>query len=527
SLRPTAALATTAAAVAGGLYLVLRPGGFVERFHNVLTGGHELGNLATPLSFAQVAGIWPTGDFRFAPSAGALTDALIGLAVLCAAAGVLLALRERRHELVLYVACALTGALLVDLVAAPWLGAKALASASPAIPLAALTALAIAWQHLGTPGRRHGPSKDLPGAAYPADRATVEDRPDTHGWRRGSGRADALSLAAPLAGCAIAFAIGWSNVLAYHDVNLAPRAQFAELAQIGQRIAGDGPTLITEYQPYAARHFLRQAAPEGVSELREREDQLISGTVLEKGQSADIDQIQLRSVLAYRTLVLQRSPVTSRPPSPYRLTLTDAFWEVWQRPPRPRPTVLWHLPLGNPTEPGSVPDCSTLLGLASRGGVRRVIGAPAENPLVAPLRIGSYPAAWATGDEQLAPRGSGSASLTLAVPRAGRYAVWLGGSTRGPLSIAIDGRPVGTALLDIQEPGQYIRFGSTRLGAGPHTVLLRHGSSLWRPGTGGPPEAIGPLVLSRLAPRPPLLALPANRARELCGRTLDWVEGVG
>ena len=151
---------------AAGAYLVLRPGGFVERFRGVLTGSDELGNLVKPLGVEQVVGIWPTGDFRFAPAALGATYALIGVAVLCAAAGFLLALRAGRRELVLYVLCALAGAALVKALAAPWLGAKALASASPAVPLAALTAVALAWERRGAligriAGRPGGPPVGL------------------------------------------------------------------------------------------------------------------------------------------------------------------------------------------------------------------------------------------------------------------------------------------------------------------------------------------------------------------------------
>jgi hypothetical protein len=487
SLPPTWALGAGLAATTAGAYLVLRPGGFVEHFHAVLTGGHELGNLAAPLSVAQVAGIWPTGDFRFAPSAATATGVLIGLVLLCAVAGLAFALHERRRELALYLLCALAGALLVDVAAAPWLGAKALASASPALPLAALTALCVAWER----------------------------------------RPHAAGAAILLAGGAIAAGIVWSNVLAYHDVSLAPRTQFAELAQIGTRIAGQGPTLMTEYQPYGARHFLREAAPEAASELRMREDPLIAGGLLEKGLSVDIDQLQLQAVLVYRTLVLQRSPLASRPPAPYRLTFADRFWEVWQRPAKLRQPVLWQLPLGDATHPGAVPSCATVMRLSSRRGVRSVLAAPVVNPQVVALTAGTHPVAWATSGSQLAPVGSGTARVTADVARAGRYSVWLGGSTRGPLSVSIDGRRVGAALQEIQEPGQYIPFGALAMSAGRHTVTLRYGGEQWRPGTGGPPEAIGPLVLRREAPRPPLLALAPASAHELCGRTLDWVEGLG
>jgi hypothetical protein len=503
-------------ALAGGAYLVLRPGGFVARFRGVLTGSSELGNLVKPLSIEQIAGIWPTGDFRYAPVALTATHALIGVAALCAAGGVALALRDRRRELVLYVACALGGALLVDAVAAPWLGAKALASASPALPLAALCAVTMAAASVAR--RLAVVAGSIPRrAAFVA--ASVPRR---------------LAIAtAFVAGGAIAVGIVWSNVLAYHDVNLAPRAQFAELAAIGERIAGEGPTLLTEYQPYGVRHFLREAAPESPAELRMREDPLISDELLEKGESADLDQIQLQAVLVYRTIVLQRSPVASRPPLPYRLTFANRFWEVWQRPATLTRPVLWHLPLGDATHPGAAPGCATVERLARRPGVALLVAAPVVNPQVVTLAASSHPPAWTSG-AQLAPSGRGTARLTVQVASAGRYSVWLGGSTRGPLTIQIDGRRVGEALQEIQESGQYIPFGEIALAAGWHTVALRYGGGAWRPGTGGPPEAIGPLVLRREAGpqgealgRESPIALPPRSAHALCRRTLDWVEGLG
>ncbi len=317
-----------------GAYLVLRPGGFVEHFKAGLTGESQLGNLVKPLSVQQVAGIWPDGDFRFPPDAPAATHVLIVLAVLFAALGLFLALRDGRQEFVLYVFCALAGGLLVFLIGAPWVGGKALASASPALPFAALTA--VAWPELLPTDRlaRAGPAPSAP---------------------RREAALGAWDAVRALGACAIAGGILWSNVLAYHDVSLAPRAQFEELAEIGTRIAGQGPTLMTEYQPYGARHFLREAAAEAASELRERDDPLLSGQLLAPGASTDIDQIQLPSVLVYRTLVLQRSPVGSRPPSPYRLILAGHYWEVWQRPPTLPYTILWHLPLGEETQPGGVP----------------------------------------------------------------------------------------------------------------------------------------------------------------------------
>ena len=94
--------------------------------------------------------------------------------------------------------------------------------------------------------------------------------------------------------------------------------QLAELETIGHRFAGDGPTLMTEYQPYGVRHFLRNLDAEGASELRVRPVTLRNGGVLGKAQYADLDAFDLSAVLVYRTLVLRTSPVASRPPSVVR-----------------------------------------------------------------------------------------------------------------------------------------------------------------------------------------------------------------
>ena len=67
---------------------------------------------------------------------------------------------------------------------------------------------------------------------------------------------------------AILAGVLWSNALGYHDVSLAPYAQLHELESIGGELSGKGPTLMTEYQPYGVRHFLRSGDAEGASELR-------------------------------------------------------------------------------------------------------------------------------------------------------------------------------------------------------------------------------------------------------------------
>src|SRR5439155_4083138 len=118
----------------------------------------------------------------------------------------------------------------------------------------------------------------------------------------GAGLAYRRVVEAGVAALAIAVGVLWSNVLQYHDVSLAPRAQLHELEVIGNRFAGAGPALMTDYQAYGVRHFLRRDDAEGASELRVRYDYLTNGQTLDKGESADIDRFRLDGVLVYRTL---------------------------------------------------------------------------------------------------------------------------------------------------------------------------------------------------------------------------------
>ncbi len=283
-----------------------------------LTSSSELGNLIHPLLAAQYVGIWPVGDFRLHPDHVAFTDALIAIAVLCAAVGGWAAWRRRVTALLLYAGGAALGTAAIVLYASPWVAAKALASTSPSFLLLALLGAAALVQ-----GVTSGVGGRLPRLLGAATR-----------------NASALGL---LALTLLFTGVALSDALAYHDVNLAPYAQLAELQSIGHQIAGQGPTLITEYNPYAARHFLREAQAEGASELRYRPVALRDGSEVAKGESVDTDAISLPELLHYRTLVLRRSPAQSRPPSVYRLIRAGSYYDVLaatarQQPPlNPRP----------------------------------------------------------------------------------------------------------------------------------------------------------------------------------------------
>ena len=308
-----------------------------------LTDAGARGNLVGPLEPAQAAGIWPAADFRYHPDAELAAYALI--AVACAAAVAGLAWSRRRGEPgpLLYVLGALVSCAALVLVGSPWVGGKALATASPAIPFAAVL-----------------------GAGWLASRGL---RP----------------LAAALA-AVVAAGVLWSNALGYGGASLAPHDQLAELERIGERVAGQGPTLMTEYEPYGARHFLREADPEGISELRRHTIPLRDGSTVQKGASADTDRIDPAALGFYRTLVVRRSPAQSRPPSPYRLIWRGRSYEAWQRPAAASP-LPERIPLGDAHDPYGVPACAAVRRLARDGDLLAAAGEPPRrDPHPAPDR---------------------------------------------------------------------------------------------------------------------------------------------
>jgi hypothetical protein len=323
-----------------------------------------------------------------------------------------------------------------------------------------------------------------------------------------------------VAAVAIAGGVVWSNVLAYRDVNLAPRAQLAELEEIGEDFAGQGPALMTEYQPYGVRHFLRRLDPEGSSELRRRPVFLRSGRVAAKAEYVDLDDIRLVDLLVYRTLVLRRSPTVSRPPAPYRLVRRGRWYDVWQR--EDVPAVAEHLPLGSQVKPSAVPSCAEVRALGGKG---LLVAPPRAPSVVAALDGGPLPAGWLpVGGGAVLPSRGGTLTVPVALDRGGPYRVWVGGSVRGKLAASVDGVEVGSATSQLQPAGQWLDLGAVALLAGSHDVALAVSLPASDPGTGGGGFPLGPLALEPLRGENALIetAEPGN----LCGRELDWVEAL-
>jgi hypothetical protein len=456
------------------------------------SGSAGLGNLLHPLSDLQVLGIWPTGDFRTRPQSIPITYVLLAVSALAVIAGLLASIRRRSWGLALYVGAAGGGALAVIVLGkighgSPWLDGKALATASPAFVTCGVVGAATLFE------------ERIP-------------------WRVAGGVGVAV----------IAAGVLWSNALAYANVWLAPRSQLVELETIGKLFSGDGPTLMTEYQPYGVRHFLRNLDPEGASERRARPVLLQSGGELGKGASADIDAFELGAVLVYRTLVLRTSPVASRPPSVYQPVWKGPYYEVWQRP-EAGETILQHLSLGTPIEPVGVPACSDVKRLAGVAASAHGSLLASERPqaLVVPLSAAARPPTWTPDpDGTVVPHGSGAMFVRVHVPAAGTYGVWLGGSFRDKVSIAVDATPVGSQTGQFSENGQAVPFGSVRLSKGLHIFTISYARDRLRPGGGSYPFGLGPLELGSPATNAALVTVAPADASSLCGKALDWVEAV-
>jgi hypothetical protein len=466
-----------------------------------LTSSGELGNLIRPLKKLQLFGIWPTGDFRLDPAHMTAADILIAVTALGGLAGLAMAVYRQRWGLVAYIAAAGIGALVFEGQASPWVAGKAFASGSPAFLLLGLAGVAAIWDS---------------------------------GSRVASPVVGVVAIVGSmLMAAAIASGVLWSNFLAYQDVNLAPRSRMAELANIGERFAGQGPALMTEYEPIAVRHFLRRIDAEGASELRRRAVPLIDGTLVSKGGSADLDRFALPGILVYRTLVIRRSPAESRPPSVYTLSWRGAFYDVWQRPPGSVGRIFSHLGLGSEPQAGAIPACTDITHLARRPGVVRLAAAPAPLVPVVDLRQAPHPASWSAGegDGSVIPLGAGTVAASVTITTPGRYWVFLRGSFKPALSVSIDGRPVASLRHELTHSNDDYPLGLVDLAPGRHDVTLRLGGTDLHPGSGRPNfpgfnYSMGPILLGTMPDDRPIVYVPPRAARSLCGRRLDWVEAL-
>jgi len=485
----------------------------------------KYGNLIGPLSPWQLFGVWLSGDFRVAP-ASFPTGLLIGIGLV----GVLYALGRsllaKEPAIPLLILAALGAvALLYISEATPWVVGKGLAISSIALPAAALAGGLFALL--------------------------------------GAGRDRLLAAVGGVVVAATVVGVLWSNFLSSRDATFAPRPRQAELAAIAPLVNEKGPTLISEYEVYADRHFLGDGAPIEPAEYRPYTVPLRNGLALTKAGWAPLDSFTPEIILGYRSLVTRRDPAETRPPTPYRLIYQGAYYDLWQRPVRPVERVIEMVPFGEeathpycgnasgvqrpaapcPLDPVGFPSCKTILGYANRAqeyGAELVAFQRAQ-PIVVWGDEALYPASWE--DEpygrSLLPSGPGRAVAHIAVPTSQRYAIYLAGNFGGRgLELRIDGRKVGFIANELSEFFTVPKVATLYLTAGQHTFEYVVPNATLAPGSGeflslGSDPALdrytglmATLLQPLETPREELVRVPPYEASSLCGRPLEALELV-
>jgi hypothetical protein len=515
-LRGSTVALTEAAAVAAVTALLSIPtlaevGSFLPNATSAVVtgGGHAL--LFHPLSWRQLFAIWPAGDFRGTANNIGLTDVLVGLVAVAAAAGLVWAWRSRRWELLLYTGGAGLGCLAIVVFGSPWVDAKALAMLSPAIALAAFAGVF--------------------GLASLAN--------------RGSGSQFGVQLrrfGPPVGAVLIAGGVLWSNALAFHDVTIAPRGQLRELQTIGEKYAGKGPTLLTDYEPYAARHFLRDLDVQGTSGLRSFRIPIGGNRyfVPRRGDNRiDTEAFDINALLGYQLIVRRHYPAASFPSYAYKLVWGGRYWEVWQRI-EGVSRIVRHIALGGSGQPFGKPKCSDVKTLARSVGKAGVL-AFSLRPRLGEAELAPVPV-WESrkkGTPVPDKLRSGVVKGTVEIPATHRYTFWMSGVFDRRVQVLIDGKALAKPRREyVFSYPIFVFMGGSRLSKGTHAVEVRYGDDgKLHPGTGGR-AAIAPRIDT---PRPllgfsPLTFMPdapwklydlkPSRARNLCGHNLDWVEGI-
>jgi hypothetical protein len=449
------------------------------------TAVSDPGNLLRPLKFLQTLGVWLGESHRVEPRYLNQTYVLIGIVVVCIGFGFLWLLRRRSWAILVFLTASVIVWALLHRHGTTWTDGKLLMLLSP---IAVFVALIGAFGVMRTRG--------LEGLI--------------------------------LVGAVLVGVLG-SDALLYHGTNLAPTQRFSELASIGTRYAGVGPTLATDFEEYDL-YLLRKLEVDIPGAAYSGPFQFAAGFSGQYGHSYDLDALALPSVERFRTIVMRRSPAWSRPPSNYRLLWRGRYYTVWRR---TGPAPLAHFPLGTGFTPSAVPPCRVIRRVATQARQAGGRIAYAQRPLNLPVDLARsvrspaiFPSTDLEGRPQFSFGGPARLEAGLRVPVAGRYELWLAGDVDRPLEVLVDDRRIGAPSAQSGDDGTVIDVAAANLSAGPHSIrLLRHGGDLR-------PDDAGSTVIDGIVLAPPGAAAEAETVqsvapsawRSLCGRPLDWIE---
>jgi hypothetical protein len=478
---------TLATAVVATLPQLITPNGFFNPFQSFLFEDTELGNLSGPLSLQHVMGIWPAEDFRQDIDLNAL---VIVLALVLAGLGLFAAYKAYREDQPLLPAYAVGGAVaftIVYAVGSPWIDGKGMAIVSPALLLAGLIGAVLLIQR--TP--------------YAVG-----------GW-----------LVAALAGGLVLY----SSFLFYQGVWLAPRDEHAELEEIGERFAGQGPMLMTEGSIYGPRHFLRSEDAESAKDLRRRQVLLRDGNLPDEIPYVDSDMIADDQLAPYRFLVFRRSPVESRPPGSFRRVYAGDYYEVWEHlgTPVAGETLRARLPLGEPPDNSAAADCGEVESLAQQAGTNgTLLAQPPDEHFLVDLSGSTHPDGWSVDGTIFTPKDGGEMKVNVDVPSAGSWRIWIGGDIHSKLTVTAGDQT--ESVPNAINVTRYEPFGPFELSAGTQEISFDSAGASLAPGSGTDPTQVGPVILQRVQTvELPTLSVSSSDYQRLCDLPWDWIEAYG
>lgn len=453
-----------------------------------------LGNLAAPVPDWSAAGVWLTGDYRFPLAHAAATHAFDVVVMVAGAIGIVFALRRRRFTLALLGLAAPIALYYYIEHTSPWIQFKS-------FTITGVFALTLAFA--GVAALCEGARRVLVGV----------------GW---------------LLAATITAAVLYGNAQTYHDTSLAPAARYQDLAAIGQRFAGQGPTLYPAWDEYA-EYFLRHADASSFVVPVKDQWRLRPG-VLAPGAIAyifNLNQFQLSFLQEFRLIVTPRGPQSVRAPSNWQLAEQTRYFDVWRRV-RPASEVVEHLPLSGLPHERTPLFCANLqksLRRAGAGAELAYVPAPVQTD-VSPA-AGAHPNYWVSEGNALVLEGAGSARVHFTLPRAADYEIWVEGTIGRPVKFTIDGHTVGTVAYEERYPSEFLYVGARRLAGGSHTLVIARGGASLHPGAGNDVDpdtrTLATIVLlPRGSQTYQVKRAPASAAAGVCAAPVgyEWMEVV-
>jgi hypothetical protein len=451
-----------------------------------------LGNLSGPVPEWSAAGVWLTGDFRFPLYHVTATHALDVFVIVLAVLGTLVALVRRRWIL------AFAG------VAAPIALWYYVAHSTAWIVFKSFTITGVFALTLAFAGATAlSANRRLPVALL--------------GW---------------LAAAVIVGGVLYGNALVYHDTTLAPAARYHDLAEIGKRYAGQGPTLYPSFDEYA-EYFLREER--GSTDVQPAYDEWGLLPHVESpgvvGFSFSLNQFQMAYLQKFKLIVVPRSPLAVRAPSNWGLVRQTKYFDVWRRE-RPAADVYVHYPLAGLPHERTATFCGNLERSLRKAGVGASVAyvrAPTTTKVLPPA--GAHPDYWKPEGNELVAHGAGSDRMAFTLARGGSYELWMEGTVGRPVKFVLDGRTAGTIAYEDRYPNQYLYIGTRTLAAGRHTLTIERGGGSLHPGSGDDVDpdtrSFGPIVLlPRGSQSYRLEVAPAEAAKQICDAPVgyEWME---